>query len=144
MKKSNHATDAPDLFPETIERVIDPVIFQSDDLCNQWGFPRVVVRLLPQWSEQSGRWTVGWFCNVDHAVDEWCPEHPVAPGWPWYRPSQQPESRSYAIACASAARSAKIVLEQMVEYAECDTAKCAIALLQQRIENQARQWLDAV
>jgi len=133
-----------DLFPETIQASAEPVIYESHDTCNKWGFPRVVVRLLPQWSDTSGYWTVGWFCNVDHAVDEWMPGTVPASGWPWYRTTQQPFSNSYALACALAGRAAKIVLAQMEAYAECDAAKRAISQVQERIEAQAVRWLTGI
>ena len=130
-----------ELFPETQQQPVAPVEFHSDHLRDKWGHPRITVRLTSQWSEQTGLWTVGWFCLVDRAVDEWLPGGSVTPNWPWYRPNEQPTSTRYAIACASAGRAVKIVIEQMLSTVETPEVVTAAQEIQNRIEDQARRWL---
>lgn len=134
----------PDLFPETLERIALPVRFETGHALCQYGWPRVEAKLLPSWDAGVGLWRVGWLCRVDKAVDEWMPDTVPAPGWPWYRPASQPESQHFAIACAEAARAAKIVLEEQIQYAECDAAVQAVRSVQQQLEVQARRWLNGV
>ncbi|WP_407364084.1 hypothetical protein HKW97_23730 (plasmid) [Pseudomonas luteola] len=130
-----------ELFPETLEALVDPVVFEGEHRC-KFGHATVVVKLLPSWSSDTGLWTVGWFCLVDRSVDEWMPGQRTHAGWPWYRPAQQPCSRSYDIACAVAARAAKIVLEQMLEFTGSEDVNTSVRQLQDRIEKQAMQWLQ--
>lgn len=61
-----------ELFPETLEALVDPVVFEGEHRC-KFGHATVVVKLLPSWSYDTGLWTVGWFCLVDRSVDEWMP-----------------------------------------------------------------------
>lgn len=135
-----------DLFPETLSNAPHLVgttgpapKWESELVDAKWGHPRIVVRLLPRWSTANG-WVCGWFANVDNAVDEWMPGAAVRPNWPWYRPDTQPQSNRFEYAAASAARAVKIVLEQMIAYAELDAAP-AVREISERIEVQARTWL---
>lgn len=118
---------------------LTPIEYESEELLDKWGHARVVVRLLPSWDANKGIWTVGWFCFVGTAVDEWVPGMGVAPNWPWYRTDVQPSSTAYATACGSAARAVKIVIEQMLSYVDPECAQAA-RRIEERLEEQARRW----
>ena len=66
---------------------------------------------------------------------------PTADNWPWYRPASV-QSNDYRVTCAEAARAARVVLEQMKEYAEDEQGRAAIQEIQDRMEVQARDWLQ--
>lgn len=135
-------SEVTDLFPETLGESA-PVLYESADALDKWGYARVVVRLIPKWSEATGLWTVGWFCRVDRAVDEWVPGASIAANWPWYRTDHQPTSRHFAIACAIAARAVKIVIEQMLAHVGPDIAGPARDI-EGLLETQVRCWLCGV
>lgn len=133
-----------DLFPETTERAETTNVEWRGKLVTQWDHPRVVVRLVSEWDPEAG-WRVGWFVQLDRAVDEW---HPRAPDrhkeyshYPWYRLSEMPRSRKFGIAAGQAARAVKIVLEQMLEYAEDTQALEDAREVSSVIESQAQEWL---
>lgn len=133
-----------DLFPETIDdTAVEQVEWAGSTLC-KYGHPLVRVRLISVWHQHQG-WQVGWFAQVDNAVDEW---HPKAPrNWkqhatyPWYRLEEMPTSKRYGIACGNAARAVKIVLEQMKGYCGDAGALADVTRLQDQIEVAARAWL---
>jgi hypothetical protein len=133
-----------DLFPETTTAVADvqPVEWHGSML-DKWDSPRATVRLIPVWHQHQG-WVVGWFVQMDTAVDEWHPANPTAyrqhANYPWYRLPEMPTSASYGVACGEAARAAKIVMEQMKSYCQPELVPDA-AQLQARIEQQAMAWL---
>lgn len=137
--------DHPDLFPETAQTAAPIATSWTGQLADQWGHPRVALRLLSQWQEKTGLWHCGWFVQLDRAVDEWHPAHPhkhaAAASYPWYRLSELPCSRRFGIAAANAARAARIVLEQMQAYAEDAAGAQDARDLSDRVEAQARQWL---
>ncbi|MDH0342024.1 hypothetical protein [Chromobacterium haemolyticum] len=130
------------LFPETTGEVTGQEwLGVSKD---KWGYPQVVVRLLPKWTDAIG-WQVGWLIQVGKAVDEWHPNNPrkheQVGGWPWYRLDELPRSNHYQVAAAQAGRAAKIVLEQMLGYVDAELHP-EVKVVQEQIENQARVWLQ--
>lgn len=134
-----------DLFPETAGTLAEAAApsWTGAEL-DRWGHPRVIARLIPEWSERRG-WVCGWFAQVDQALDEWHPgaadKHLRLAHYPWYRLDELPNSPRFAIAAGVAARALKIVLEQMASYAEDGDAAQDIRTVQEQIETQARAWL---
>lgn len=133
------------LFPETETTATAPaeaVSWQGPSLC-KYGLPLVTVRLLPAWSPSEG-WRIGWCAQVGKCVDEWHPaapnRHREHPSYPWYRLDEMAASDRFAIAAGSAARALKIVLEQMLGYAEPEL-RAEVHELQEAIERQAQDWL---
>ncbi len=114
--------------------------WESANLLCSYGYPRVEARLIIKWNDRTGRWSAGWFCKVDSCVDEWMPETEPRPGWPWYRPTEQPNSAQLELAAGSAARAAKIVLEQFLGYVAPD-CHAALRAISDRMETQAQAWL---
>lgn len=134
-----------DLFPETASSVSEPATVEwYGKLLDKWGSPRATVRLITTWHQHKG-WVVGWFCMMDTALDEWHPANPDAhrkhAAYPWYRLNEMACSASYAMACGSAARAVKIVMEQMKAYCEPDLVP-DVTELQMQIEAQAMAWLQ--
>lgn len=127
--------DAFDLEPDQSR-----VEIASDHQLDKWGNPRVRVYLAPTFAPGVG-WTVGWFCNADDAVDEYIVGNPVPLDYPWYRPPEASPSGERLIAMASAARMAKIVLEQMKGHVQAECAKI-IQFIQDRLEALAMDWLQ--
>lgn len=137
--------DTAQLFPETADAQAAPALeWRSTGALNQWGDPRVTVRLLPTWSEADG-WRCGWFAMLDRALDEWHPGNPDAwrqhAHYPWHRLAEMPTSRQLAVAAGNAARGVRIVLQQMLEYAEDPQGAQAAVEVSDQIERQAREWL---
>ncbi len=129
-----------DLFPETLGELGPLVAYASQDHCDEYGYPRVAVRLVPKWDSASGLWTVGWVCQVDKAVDEWFPGTTPPAGYPYYRTTEQPASRNLAVACAMAARLVKIVMLQMLAYTACAETISNVKRIEQDLESQAQRW----
>lgn len=129
-----------DLFPETFGDAPAPVEYESTDMRDKWGWPRVTVRLVPSWDAQAGLWSVGWFCKIDGAMDEHLPTKPTPAGYPWYRPDSFPQGKSLDVAKAIAARAVKIVMEQALGYVDRDIWP-ATKDAQERLERDAQRWL---
>lgn len=134
-----------DLFPETAKSASEPATVEwHGKLLDKYDYPRATVRLITTWHQHKG-WVVGWFCMMDTAVDEWHPANPDAhrrhSNYPWYRLDEMPASASYGLACGSAARAVKIVMEQMKAYCQPDLVT-DVTQLQQQIEEQAMAWLQ--
>jgi hypothetical protein len=136
-----------DLFPETMAHAPQLEHAFRGSLVDAWDAARVNVRLIGLWSTDDAGWRVGWFVQLDHAVDEW---HPAAEGrhrsmaqYPWYRLGELPRSGRFNVAAALAARAAKIVLEQMTPYAEDEAVVADARTLSEHIDTQARAWLPA-
>jgi hypothetical protein len=129
-----------DLFPETLGELGPIVTYESKDHCNEYGYPRVAVRLVPKWDSKSGLWIVGWVCQVDKAVDEWFPGTMPPPSYPYYRTPEQPASKNLAVACATAARLVKIVMLQMLAYTGCAETVSNVKRIEADLETQARRW----
>lgn len=133
------------LFPETECMAVAPdqaITWAGTSLC-KYGHPMVNARLVPAWTPAKG-WTIGWFVQVGDCVDEW---HPSAPdkhklhlAYPWYRLDELPTSTRFAIAAGNATRALKIVLEQMLGYAD-PKLHAEVRELQQHMERQAQDWL---
>lgn len=132
------------LLPEAGAVDIEAASWESE-LVDRWGHARVVVRLISCWTGEKG-WQVGWYVRLDAAGDEWHPSNPKAhlrmANYPWYRLDDLPTSTRFGIAAGEAARAAKIVLAQMLEYADDAAAAEAARVLSDRIEVQARAWLS--
>lgn len=131
---------AADLFPETLGELGPIVAYESKDFCDQYGNPRIVVRLVPKWDDKAGLWTVGWFCNVENAVDEWFPGAGTPANYPWYRTQDQPAAKQLAVACATAARAVKFVLLQMLAYTDSAEVGTNTRRIEAQLEDQARRW----
>lgn len=133
-----------DLFPETQGQAISANTEWTGDLRDDWGHPITVLRLIPVWSASAG-WICGWFIQLGAAVDEWHPSNPDRhkqhPSYPWYRLDRLPNSKTLAIAAASATRAANIVLEQMLAYAINAEHAAEAKALQEAAEARARHWL---
>ncbi len=134
-----------DLFPETATNASGAATVEwHGKLLDKYAGPRATVRLITSWNQHKG-WLVGWFCLLDKSVDEWHPSNPDAhrrhSNYPWYRLDQMPSSASYGVACGSAARAVKIVMEQMKSYCQPDLVP-DVTELQQQIEQQAMAWLQ--
>ena len=132
------------LFPETDGRAApsETLAWAGTSLC-KWGHPRVTARLVPAWTASKG-WAVGWFTQVGDCVDEW---HPAAPhkhrqhaAYPGCRLDELPSSSHFAVAAGNATRALKIVLEQMLGYAD-PALHAEVRELQQQMERQAQDWL---
>lgn len=134
------------LLPETSNKTNDHAAVWIGVLRDKWDYPRVEVRLISSWTAKHG-WRVGWFIQLDKAVDEW---HPSAPGaykrmanYPWYRLDELPSADKFEVAAGVAARAVKIVLAQMLEYAGDEYAKDEALAISDRIEAQAQAWLKS-
>lgn len=139
-----------DLFPETLSEQAKLALsaeatqWLGTSLC-KWGHPRVEARLIPMWNAATG-WTVGWLAHVENCLDEWHPNNPNAwrshASYPWYRLEEMPNSALHAVACGSAARGLRMVLEQflMSGYMSPELHVETRAISEQ-IEAQAQAWL---
>ena len=132
-----------ELFPETATSCAAPSADWTGTTIDKWGHKRVNARLVTRWTAGNG-WCIGWFVQVGGCVDEW---HPAAPdkhkqhaGHPWYRLDEMPTSTSFAVAAGNASRALKIVIEQMLSWAEPELHAEARAM-QAAIERQAQDWL---
>lgn len=132
-----------DLFPETLGAAPAPIEYESADMRNKWGQPRMVVRLIPRWDEVAGLWSVGWLCTIDKAVDEYLPIKSTPAAYPWYRPGQFPQAKGLDVAKAIAARAVKIVMEQMLGYVEQDIWP-TVRAVQAQLERDAQRWLGHI
>lgn len=128
------------LHAKEVDLPAKPIFFRSENCVDKWGNPRTEVILRPQFDEPYG-WRVGWACIGDRSVDEWLVGRKTKAGWPWYRPSAIQSSEA-KVACALAARAVKIVLEQMKEHASDQGGVDSIQWVQDRLEAQAREWLQ--
>lgn len=139
-----------DLFPETLsEQSAKPLHTETTQwrgasLC-KWGHPRVDTRLIPMW-DAAGGWTVGWIAHVENCLDEWHPRNPDAwkshSGYPWYRLDEMPNSAQYSVACGSAARGLRMVLEQFVMSGYiAPELHAETRAISNQIEAQAQAWL---
>ena len=133
-----------DLFPETTVKAAPCVTEWRSKLLDKWGHPRIEFRLIGKWDEVQG-WVCGWLVRLDGALDEW---HPSAPNeykrhvsYPWYRLDEMPRSDHFSLAAASAARAGKIVLEQMLAYANDGACVEEARAISGQVEEQARAWL---
>lgn len=135
------------LLPETGSKINDHAAEWCGVLLDKWGHPRIVVRLISSWTAKLG-WQVGWFIQLDNAVDEWHPSAPNAykrmANYPWYRLDELPNSARFEIAAGAAARAVKIVLAQMLEYAMDGQASEEAVTISHRIEAQAQTWLQSI
>lgn len=138
-RSKSHSADS-DLFPETLGANVEAPEYKSTGCLDHWGGARITVRLIPRWFADEGIWKVGWFCNVDRAVDEWMPGKATPNGWPWYRPSEIASAGTFALACGTAARAVKIVLKQMLEYTDSPEVKEWASRIETQLEVQARDW----
>lgn len=139
-----------DLFPETLPELathtapVETTQWQGTSVC-KWGHPRVVARLIPMWDSSTG-WTVGWLAHVEQCLDEWHPSNPDAwrahAHYPWYRLDEMPKSPLLSIACGSASRALRMVLEQFLAsgYVPTELHEETRAV-SERIEAQAQAWL---
>lgn len=135
------------LLPETSREPNDHAAAWIGVLRDKWNHPRVNVRLISSWTAKHG-WRIGWFVQLDSAVDEW---HPSAPDaykriahYPWYRLDALPNSDHFEVAAGIAARGVKIVLAQMLEYAADGLSKDEVSVISDRIETQAQLWLKSI
>lgn len=134
-----------DLFPETGLKANACVTEWRSALLDKWGHSRIEFRLISKWDEVQG-WVCGWLVRLDGALDEW---HPSAPNeykrhssYPWYRLDEMPQSGHFNIAAASAARAGKIVLEQMLVYANDAACVEEARSISSQVEKQAMAWLS--
>lgn len=139
-----------DLFPETLTEQSSIALhaettqWKGISVC-KWGHPRIEARLIPAWDAANG-WTVGWLAHAENCLDEWHPSNPDAwrahSGYPWYRMDEMPSSAFHSVACGSAARGLRMVLEQflMSGYMSPDLHAEARDISNQ-IESQAQAWL---
>lgn len=141
-----------DLFPETLSEKselalpIEAIQWRGPSMC-KWGHPRVEARLIPVWKSSTG-WTVGWLAHAENCLDEWHPSNPNAwrshACYPWYRLDEIPTSAVHSVACGSAARGLRIVLEQflmsgyMAPELHDETRR-----ISEQIEAQAQAWLTS-
>lgn len=144
MHEKGEGMDTLDLFPETTDRAAPCVTEWRSALLDKWGHPRIEFRLISKWDEGSG-WVCGWLVRLDGALDEW---HPSAPNeykrhgqYPWYRLDEMPRSGHFSLAAASAARAGKIVLEQMLAYANDEVCVQEARAISSQVEAQAMTWL---
>ncbi len=135
------------LLPETSSKINDQAAVWRGVLLDKWGHSRIVVRLISSWTAKIG-WRVGWFVQLDNAVDEW---HPSAPWeyrrmvqYPWYRLDDMPSADRFEVAAGVAARAVKIVLAQMFEYAEDGLSSEEARDISCQIEAQAQAWLTTI
>lgn len=133
-----------DLFPETVVKAAPCVTEWRSGLLDKWDHPRIEFRLIAKWDDVQG-WLCGWLVRLDGALDEW---HPSAPNeykrhasYPWYRLDEMPRSNHFSLAAASAARAARIVLEQMLSYANDAACVEEARAISSQVEEQARAWL---
>jgi hypothetical protein len=139
-----------DLFPETLAEQsanatpAEVTQWQGASLC-KWGYPRIEARLIPVWNAANG-WTVGWLAKAEQCLDEWPPSDPN--GWrahaiyPWYRLDEMPKSALRSVACGSAARGLRMVLEQFLASGYVPPElHVEVRAISDRIEAQAQAWL---
>lgn len=132
------------LLPETSRKANDYAAVWTGVLLDKWSRPRIEVRLISDWTSKHG-WRIGWFVQLDNAVDEWHPSMPSAhlriANYPWYRLDELPNSDHFEVAAGVAARALKIVLAQMLEYVADSQVTEEAAAISERIELQAQAWL---
>lgn len=139
-----------DLFPETLAKQTaiatpaEATQWQGTSLC-KWGHPRIEARLIPVWNAVTG-WTVGWLAHVEQCLDEWHPGNPNAwqayASYPWYRLDEMPKSALHSVACGSAARGLRIVLEQFLASGYVPPElHVEVRAISDQIEEQAQAWL---
>jgi hypothetical protein len=97
-----------DLFPETMANAPQLERAFQGKLFDTWGHARVSVRLIGMWSTADEGWRVGWFVQLDRAVDEWHPaaqdRHKSMAQYPWYRLGELPRSGRFDVAAANSGR----------------------------------------